>query len=128
MTIQQSLSGRVILIVEDEPFVRMLAVDILAERGATIHEASDAAEALELVESKRLIDLLFTDITMPGETDGLALAHRIHERCPGVAIVVTSGVQRPTDADLPGRGTFLPKPYRGEDLVRTVESQLRGVA
>ena len=126
--IEQSLSGAVILIVEDEPFVRMLAVDILEERGATIHEASDAAEALHLMETERAIDLVFTDITMPGEMDGLTLARCIQERCPSVAIVLTSGVQRPSGSELPSRGIFLPKPYRSDDLVRTVESQLRRAA
>lgn len=128
MDTEQNLSGAVILIVEDEPFVRMLAVDILEERGATIHEASDAAEALQLIGTECAIDLLFTDITMPGEMDGLTLARCIQERCPSVAIVLTSGVQRPTGADLPSRGIFLPKPYRSEELVRTVESQLRRAA
>jgi len=117
-----------ILVVEDETFVRMVAVDVLSDTGATLYEAGDADEALTLIEAHPEIDLIFTDISMPGEIDGMALARRVHELRPTMAIVVTSGKHRLRDSDLPDDGIFLAKPYRAEQLVRAVERQLARAA
>lgn len=117
-----------ILVVEDETFVRMAAVDVLSDTGATLYEAGDADEALTLIEAHPEIDLIFTDISMPGEMDGMALARRVHHLRPAMAIVVTSGKHRLLDSELPDDGIFLAKPYRAEQLVRAVERQLAGAA
>jgi CheY-like chemotaxis protein len=122
------LNNAAILVVEDETFVRMVAVDVLAESGATLFEAGDADEALEVLEAHPEIGVLFTDINMPGEMDGMSLARRVHELRPKMGIVVTSGKHRLHDSDLPDHGTFLPKPYRSQQLVQVIRHQLHRAA
>ena len=113
-----------VLIVEDEAFIRMEAADVLADAGCVSLEAGDAEEALTVLEEHPEVRLLFTDINMPGTMDGLVLAEHVVRTSPDVALIVTSGKQRIADGDLPDHGMFLPKPYRGSDLVKAVQSQL----
>jgi CheY-like chemotaxis protein len=113
-----------VLIVEDEAFVRMEAADVLSDVGCISLEAGDADEALEVLTEHPEVSLLFTDINMPGTMDGLVLAQHVVRTNPDVALIVTSGKRRVPDADLPDHGLFLPKPYRGSDLVKAVHDQL----
>ncbi|MFF8803345.1 MULTISPECIES: response regulator [unclassified Methylobacterium] len=107
-----------ILVVEDECFVRMVAVDMLEDAGLPVAEASDADAALQLLEgTAQAFDTLFTDIDMPGSMNGLALAQRVRARWPHIRLVVTSGRVRPTGRDLPDAGCFLQKPYCRSDLL-----------
>lgn len=110
-----------VLVVEDEVFVRMVAADALAEEGLRIFEAGNAAEALEVLERHPEIGILFTDINMPGDMDGLELAQRVAAIRPDIRIIVTSGRQQPSRAAMPPAGTFLPKPYAPRGLVWAVE-------
>ena len=103
-------SRTVVLVVEDEPLVRMLAVDILEDEGFEVVEASTAPAALALLEKQANVTALFTDIDMPGGMNGLELAKVVHERWPDVVIVVTSGVFRSAASTLPDDGVFLQKP------------------
>jgi CheY-like chemotaxis protein len=106
-----------ILVVEDESFVRMVAVDMLEDAGLPVAEAPDADTALQLLEGRaQAFDALFTDIDMPGSMDGLTLAVRVRARWPHIRLVVTSGRLRPGADDLPDAG-FLPKPYGRSDLL-----------
>jgi CheY-like chemotaxis protein len=114
-----------ILVVEDEPVVRMIAVEVLSDLGSPLYEAGDAAEALCVLHEHPEIELLFTDINMPGALDGLRLAHRVREARPDMKVVVTSGKHRLDASDLPERGVFLSKPYRANELLGTVRDQLR---
>ncbi|MGW5959331.1 response regulator [Methylorubrum thiocyanatum] len=107
-----------VLVVEDESFVRMVAVDMLEDAGLPVAEAPDADTALRLLEGKaQAFCVLFTDIDMPGSMDGLTLAARVRARWPHIRLVVTSGRVRPSRADLPDAGCFLPKPYCRSDLL-----------
>lgn len=107
-----------ILVVEDESFVRMVAVDMLEDAGLPVVEAPDADAALRLLEGRaQAFGILFTDIDMPGSMDGLTLAARVQARWPHIRLVVTSGRRRPSPHDLPGPGRFLPKPYGRSDLL-----------
>ncbi|WP_205481444.1 response regulator [Sphingomonas arenae] len=115
-----------VLVVEDEPLVRMVAADALTDRGIMAWEAADAGEALEVLEQHPRIGLLFTDVNMPGEMNGLHLAHEVSVKRPDVGLIVTSGAVRLTDEDLPDNGTFLPKPYPTEQLINIVEEKLDG--
>src|SRR5260370_26631743 len=90
-----------VLVVEDEMMLRMRAVDIVEDAGFTPIEAVNADEALAILESRSDIELLFTDIQMPGSMDGLKLAHAVHERCPSIKIILVSGQLTPTEADKP---------------------------
>jgi two-component system, response regulator PdtaR len=112
----------VVLIVEDEPLLRMLAVEVVEEAGYVALEAGDADEAIALLESRPHIALLFTDIDMPGSMDGLKLAHAVRDRWPPVKILVVSGHVRPRQADLPPNTRFVGKPYRAAAMVEELRS------
>jgi CheY-like chemotaxis protein len=100
-----------ILIVEDEPLVRLLAVHSIEDAGFEVIEAACADEAIEILESRDDIRVVFTDIQMPGSMDGLRLAHAVRNRWPPIKIIVTSGHVYVTDRDLPEGGLFFAKPY-----------------
>jgi CheY-like chemotaxis protein len=101
----------VVLVVEDEALLRMLAVEVLEEAGFIAIEARDADEAIVLLESRTDITLLFTDINMPGSMDGLKLAHAVRERWPPIKILVVSGKQRLQILRSPVEQVLVGKPY-----------------
>ncbi len=101
----------VVLIVEDDFLIRMLAVDIAEDAGLSVLQAADADEAIEILQKHSDIRVVFTDIDMPGSMDGLKLAHAIRNRWPPIQVVLTSGKMRPAAAELPERSRFIPKPY-----------------
>jgi DNA-binding NtrC family response regulator len=108
------------LVVEDEPLIRMAAADAISEIGITMREAGDSSEALKLLDEYPRVSLLFTDLELPGDMNGLALAEQFHDIRPDVELIVTSGANSLSDRDLPDDGTFLPKPYRAERLREVV--------
>lgn len=112
----------VVLVVDDEPLIRMNAADMLMDAGWTAIEAADAAEALALLEAHPEVTVLFTDINMPGDMDGLDLARRVHDLRPDVHLIVTSGKMSPRRDELPGSGEFLGKPYRERQFLDLVEA------
>jgi CheY-like chemotaxis protein len=101
----------VILVVEDDLLLRMDAADIIRDAGFDVLEASNADEAIIILESRNDISVMFTDIQMPGSMDGLKLARAVRGRWPPIKIVTTSGQCVVQAADLPEGGRFLPKPY-----------------
>jgi CheY-like chemotaxis protein len=101
----------VILIVEDEALIRLGAVQIAEDEGFEVIEAANADEAIEILESRNDIRVIFTDIHMPGSMDGLKLAHAVRHRWPPIKIIVTSGREYLSEHDLPEGGHFFPKPY-----------------
>jgi CheY-like chemotaxis protein len=101
----------VVLIVEDEFLLRMNAVDMIAGAGFAVVEAANADQAIEILESRPDITVVFTDIQMPGSMDGLKLARAISGRWPPIKIIATSGQLLVSETDLPEGGRFLPKPY-----------------
>jgi CheY-like chemotaxis protein len=106
----------VVLIVEDEALVRMTAVDMIEEAGFEVLEAANADEAILLLEARRDITVVFTDIEMPGSMDGLRLAHAVRGRWPPIKIIATSGRYVVRDGDLPSGGLFLAKPYSSDEI------------
>jgi CheY-like chemotaxis protein len=120
MNSQHTTRKPVVLVVDDEALLRLIAVDILETAGFTTIEASDADEALTLMRDHPEIAVLFTDVQMPGTLDGIDLACRVHAERPKVSLLVTSGNIRPRCGDLPECGHFLPKPYCERDVVREV--------
>ncbi len=101
----------VVLIVEDEFLLRMDAVEMIAGAGFEVIEAANADQAIEILESRRDITVVFTDIQMPGSMDGLKLARAIRGRWPPIKIIATSGRTSLGQTDLPDGGRFLSKPY-----------------
>src|ERR1700688_4799113 len=110
----------VILIVEDEALVRLGAVRTIEEAGFEVIEAANADEAIRILESRRDIRVVFTDIQMPGSMDGLKLAHAVRNRWPPIKIIVTSGHEPLAEHDLPEGGRFFAKPYNPTEICETL--------
>ncbi|MPZ35859.1 MAG: response regulator [Rhodospirillales bacterium] len=89
----------------------MLAVDIAEEAGFSVLQAIDADEAIEVLQKRPDIRVVFTDVDMPGSMDGLELAHAIRHRWPPIQVVLTSGKMRPAADELPKLSRFISKPY-----------------
>ena len=114
----------VVLLVEDEPLVRMLGVDVLEDAGFTVVEASNATEALRALETRTDVRVLFTDVNMPGELDGLELARLVHQRWPEIRLLIASGQVFPKPDELPDSGQFVPKPWEPSAVVRRIQAMI----
>jgi CheY-like chemotaxis protein len=101
----------IVLVVEDEPLIRMATAALLEDAGFAVVEAANAEEALGALKTHPDTAVLFTDINMPGSMDGLALAARVHETSPRVHILLTSGRVPPAKEAIPEEGRFIGKPY-----------------
>lgn len=115
------MSLPIMLIVEDEPLIRMCAVDFAEEAGYDAREAKDAAEALAVLESEPGLTVMLADISLPGAMNGLALVDLVSERWPGVRIVIASGALANLPADAAPGAIRLPKPYGFTHFVETLE-------
>lgn len=113
-------SKGVILVVEDEPLLRILAVDFMEEAGFEVIDVGSADEAVLILEARSDIRIVFTDIDMPGSMDGMKLAAAVRDRWPPVEIVVVSGHKRHSEIVLPERAVFFPKPYNIEAVTTTL--------
>ncbi|WP_025841981.1 response regulator [Asaia platycodi] len=105
-----------VLVVEDEPLQRMSLMDLLEEAGYAVAEASDADQALIILESRPDIRIVLADVDMPGSMDGLRLAALVRDRWPPIEIIVTSGRGIPQLASIPARAMFLPKPLNEQRI------------
>ncbi|CAN7701583.1 response regulator [Rhizobium sp. LjRoot98] len=112
---------RKVLVVEDEPLIRLTAIGALEDAGFTVLEAGSADDAMDII-SEEAIHFLFTDIQMPGVLSGVDLAHEVHQRFPDAGILVVSGRLTPADFDLPPNAQFVSKPYRFDDIARRLKS------
>jgi two-component sensor histidine kinase/CheY-like chemotaxis protein len=113
-----------VLVVEDEMMLRMRAVDIVEDAGFTSIEAVNADDALAILESRSDIDLLFTDIQMPGTIDGLKLAHAVHARWPSIKIMLVSGQVTPTEIEKPVNSRFYGKPLEVKKMIAELQEML----
>ncbi|GJD51217.1 Sensor kinase CckA [Methylobacterium crusticola] len=110
----------VVLVVEDEPILRMMAVDMVEEAGFEVEEAANAAEAVAILERRPGIRIVFADLAMPGTMDGMRLAAAIRGRWPPIEIILTSGHYARDAVTLPARGAFFAKPYDRRAVVATM--------
>jgi CheY-like chemotaxis protein len=117
----------VVLVVEDEFLIRMDAVDMIAGVGFEVVEAANADQAIEILQTRRDITAVFTDIQMPGSMDGLKLARAVRGRWPPIKIVATSGHVGVRETDLPVGGRFLPKPYSQLQVTSVLRELIDGV-
>lgn len=101
----------IVLVVEDSPVIRMGAVDLVLSAGYETLQASCADEAIAILERRDDIDLVFTDVQMPGTMDGIKLTHYIRDRWPPVKLIVASGADVLAESSLPGGSRFFSKPY-----------------
>src|ERR1700732_3686146 len=114
-----------VLVVEDDADVREFAVRVLREYGFRVLEAVNGGVALVLLEQDLPIDLLFTDIVMPGEPDGVALAERAKQLRPNLRVLYTTGYAGATRFHQHAiHGKVLGKPYRSRQLASEVEQLL----
>jgi CheY-like chemotaxis protein len=110
-----------VLVVEDDFLSRLHAVSLVEDAGYIAVEASNAHEAITILEGRKDIRIVFTDIDMPGSMDGLKLAHAIRERWPPIELILTSGHFDIRDDELPERGRFFPKPYRDQEIISAMQ-------
>jgi len=116
--------NRVVLVVEDTALIRMLAVELLVHAGFEVLEAESADEAIQILERRSDIHLVFTDVHMPGTMDGVRLTHYIRDRWPPILLVVASGKAIIEESQLPAGSRFFPKPYDGGKIVETITHML----
>ena len=112
----------VILVVEDEALVRSCLVMQLEDAGYDVIEAADAEQALRAFKQHDEVDIVFSDINMPGQFDGLSLVHQISNLRPQVQLILTSGRPRPAVSDMPAGIQFLPKPYAWGSLANLIKA------
>lgn len=110
----------VVLVVEDSAIIRMGAIDLILSAGYLALEACDADEAIRVLESRDDIDLVFTDVQMPGTMDGVKLCHYIRERWPPVKLIVASGADILEESALPGGSRFFSKPYADRTITEAM--------
>lgn len=114
-----------VLVVEDEVVVRMSVAAYLRDCGYQVVEAKTADEAMAVLGTQTKIDVVFSDILMPGSMDGLALSRWLHRVQPQIKVLLTSAIVRNTEiagqlwADDTG---MLPKPYENSELLRRIET------
>ena len=120
--------GEVVLIVEDDPGVREMAIESLIELGYGILTAASGPEALEVIRGGARIDILFSDIVMPGGMNGVELSVEAHRIRPDIRILLTSGYAAGalTGDDVPEGLNVIAKPYRLEDLSQKLQQVLSG--
>lgn len=115
-------SPSTVLLVEDEPLIRLFVAELLEDSGFKVAEAANSTEALVLLEAGLEIDVLLTDVDMPNGCNGFELAHKVHESWPKAEILIMSGRRWPAEGDLPLGAAFLAKPCPNEAIVSHVHS------
>lgn len=108
----------VVVIVEDEPMVRMAAVGAFEDAGFEVLESKNAQAAMLILQAQGgRVHALFTDVEMPGEMDGLGLANQIHHDWPAISVVVASGQVTPCEGQMPANSRFFKKPYQLSSII-----------
>ena len=106
-------SKQVVLVVEDEPLLRMAAVDLVEQAGFEVVEATDATNAVSILETRPDIRIVFTDIDMPRGMDGMKLAALVRDRWPPIEIIIVSGHLEKADVELPAPQCVLREALQG---------------
>lgn len=124
----QPTPAHTILLVEDEVLVRLVIAEHLRDCGYRVLEAATASEAMAVLESDITVDVLFTDVQLPGHLDGFGLAQWCRQRSPGIRVIITSGLDRAAHraSDLCADEPYLKKPYAPTNLVLEIRRLLAG--
>ena len=117
------LSHPFVLVVEDDPLQRLVAVNLVEDAGFKALEAADAEEAIQILELRNDVGVVLTDVDMPGRINGLKLAFAVHNRWPPLAIIIVSG-QRPLD-EMPVGSVFFSKPYSETEMLAKLREFLQ---
>ena len=111
----------VVVIVEDEPLIRMVLAEALLEDGFDVIEATHAREAITILEVEAVrVHALFTDVHMPGDLDGVGLVHHARLHWPWLSLLVTSGRAYPKANAMPQGARFISKPYEFTQVIRHI--------
>jgi DNA-binding NtrC family response regulator len=114
-----------LLVVEDEVLIRLFVADLLRDAGYDVIEAVNGDEALDILKAGIPIDLVLSDVRMPGATDGLALLRFVRENLAGLPVIITSGHLEPDIALAAGAAQFLSKPFRMDEALRAVNLEVK---
>lgn len=123
----QTGANETILIVEDEPVIRINIADYLRVQGFRVVEANSAVEAIEIMQSGVVdVDLVFSDVQMPGDMDGFGLSHWLRVNKPGIPLILTSAyaIAVETEAIVDARRQFVAKPYDEQHVAYRIRSLL----
>ncbi len=114
-----------VLIVEDEFLIRLTLLEVLMDEGYDVLEAENGPDALALLQADPAIDLLLTDIQMPGGMDGHSLSTRARQFRPDLPVIFMTGAPENADGQVPGtRNAYLAKPYSPSDMCTAVKQML----
>lgn len=116
---KQDLVNKVVLVVEDEPLLLMMAAEIVEDAGFEAIPAHNADEAILILELRDDIGIVFTDVRMPGSMDGIRLAAAVRDRWPPIKLVVVSG-HVTGESELPSGTHFYRKPYVAEKIAASL--------
>jgi len=121
MKLEASNGGVTVLVVEDEPFILDMISQELTDLGFTVLAAETGEAALSIIESGQTVDVLFTDIRLPGELDGWRLAAIVREAKSELPVIYATGYTVERGTAVPG-SVFLKKPYRPSALAETIRT------
>jgi two-component system, response regulator PdtaR len=114
-----------VLVVEDELIVRMTIAEYLRDEGYHVIEASNADQALDVLKNGAKVDVLFSDVRMPGSIDGCGLARHVRTHWPKLPVILTSGYSEELlTARSVSEDIVVPKPYRPQAIVTTIKAVL----
>ncbi len=109
------------LVVEDDLLIRMGVVAMIEDAGIEVVEATNADDAMVVLKSRPDITVVFTDIEMPGSMDGLKFSFAVRDRWPPIRLIIASGRLPPRSDEMPGKTTFLRKPYTEAAVIEAVQ-------
>lgn len=113
-----------LLVVEDEILIRMFVSEVLRDAGYEVIEATNGDEAVRILTSGVPVDLIFSDVRMPGSTDGLGLLAFVRQNLAALPVIITSGHLSHRVALVEGAARFLAKPFNIEDALAAVKIEL----
>jgi two-component system, response regulator PdtaR len=121
---QQKMEKPVLLVVENEAVILMNVVQVAQDAGFEVLETANADEAIEILESRTDIGVVFTAVRTRGSMSGLRLANIIKDRWPAIRLIVTSGIDVSNHPDFPIRGWFIQKPYENGRIAAALQEVL----
>ncbi len=124
MTQLQNAYRPIVLVIEDEPMQRMMAVDMIEEAGFDVVEARDATDGIRILEARTDIRLVFADLDVPNSADALRLAATIRDRWPPIHVILISGRFGKKDISIPADTVFFLKPYQHAQVTREMRRML----
>ena len=114
-----------VLVVEDEALIRFELIDIFEDEGYRVFAAASADEAIAILDRHGEVRVVLTDMDMPGSMDGLKLAHYIRNRFPPTVLLVASGRDSISAADMPEHSAYLAKPFDPAAMLRKIDELTR---